>query len=194
MLCKFIQVFKVTDDEKELKDQRVVTMMSPSELEAIDDWMFQNRIRSRGEAIRRLCQIGVAFDRAGPAISREVDSLDREMYDFNEVFSSYFAKGELKRESVLAMFELRPRMQASLAGIMMRLSQLFQLAVAARQSSDTRSVTDLMPRLKAELIEMEHRIGKLRESQDPSLHPMPARGRPRGDPETSVKVSRKDDE
>ncbi|MGB3536823.1 MAG: hypothetical protein WBA42_01550 [Mesorhizobium sp.] len=49
-------------DEKELKDQRVPIMMTPSELEAIDDWMFKNRIRSRGEAIRRLCQIGVAVD------------------------------------------------------------------------------------------------------------------------------------
>lgn len=50
------------DDEKELKDQRVVTMMSPSELETIDDWMFKNRIRSRGEAIRRLCQVGLSAD------------------------------------------------------------------------------------------------------------------------------------
>jgi hypothetical protein len=39
-------------------------MMSPSELEAIDDWMFAIRIRSRGEAIRRLCQIGINFDRS----------------------------------------------------------------------------------------------------------------------------------
>lgn len=46
-------------EDKELKDQRVVTMMTASELEAIDDWMFKNRIRSRGEAIRRLCQIGL---------------------------------------------------------------------------------------------------------------------------------------
>lgn len=50
-------------DDKELKDQRVVTMMSPSELDAIDDWMFKNRIRSRGEAIRRLCHIGMEYDR-----------------------------------------------------------------------------------------------------------------------------------
>jgi hypothetical protein len=48
----------------ELKDQRVVTMMSPTELETIDDWAFRNRIRSRGEAIRRLCQMGLAADRA----------------------------------------------------------------------------------------------------------------------------------
>jgi len=59
----------MAEDEKELKDQRVVTMMSPSELESIDDWMFQNRIRSRGEAIRRLCQIGIAFE--GSAVQME---------------------------------------------------------------------------------------------------------------------------
>lgn len=58
----------MAEDDKELKDQRVVTMMSPSELEAIDDWMFKNRIRSRGEAIRRLCQVGIDFDRRVEAL------------------------------------------------------------------------------------------------------------------------------
>lgn len=48
------------DENRELKDQRVVTMMSPSELEAIDDWMFRNRLRSRAEAIRHLCLLGMA--------------------------------------------------------------------------------------------------------------------------------------
>jgi len=60
----------------ELKDQRVVTMMSPSELEAIDDWMFKNRIRSRGEAIRRLCQMGIIFDREiQPMVDRIVEHI-----------------------------------------------------------------------------------------------------------------------
>lgn len=44
----------------EIKDQRIITLMTPSEVEAIDEWMFSNRIKSRGEAIRRLCQIGMA--------------------------------------------------------------------------------------------------------------------------------------
>jgi hypothetical protein len=43
----------------ELKDQRIPIMMTEAELQAIDDWMFKNRLRSRGEAIRRLCQIGM---------------------------------------------------------------------------------------------------------------------------------------
>lgn len=64
----------MADDDKELKDQRVVTMMSPSELEAIDDWMFRHRIRSRGEAIRRLCQAGIAVER--PILDNTILALD----------------------------------------------------------------------------------------------------------------------
>jgi metal-responsive CopG/Arc/MetJ family transcriptional regulator len=44
------------DPEPELKDQRVTIMMTKSELALIDDWMFANRIRSRGEAIRQMCR------------------------------------------------------------------------------------------------------------------------------------------
>jgi metal-responsive CopG/Arc/MetJ family transcriptional regulator len=43
----------------EPKDQRVPVMMSQSELKAIDDWSFEQRIRSRGEAIRRLIKMGL---------------------------------------------------------------------------------------------------------------------------------------
>ena|ERR1700722_4799034 len=39
--------------------ERVPLLMAPSELRAIDDWMFANRLRSRGEAIRRLIERGL---------------------------------------------------------------------------------------------------------------------------------------
>lgn len=51
---------KKTDGE--IKDQRVPIVMSPSELKELDDWMHKKRIRSRGEAIRRLCQIAFIAD------------------------------------------------------------------------------------------------------------------------------------
>ena len=51
-----------TPPERELKDQRIPIMMTASELKAIDDWSFENRIRSRAEAIRRLIQVGLATD------------------------------------------------------------------------------------------------------------------------------------
>lgn len=44
------------DPALELKDQRITVMMKKSELDLIDDWMFANRIRSRGEAIRQMCR------------------------------------------------------------------------------------------------------------------------------------------
>lgn len=42
----------------ELKTERIMTMMTPSEVKTLDDWAFANRIRSRGEAIRRLIEAG----------------------------------------------------------------------------------------------------------------------------------------
>ncbi|WP_156316005.1 hypothetical protein [Agrobacterium sp. SUL3] len=63
----------------ELKDQRVVTMMSPSELEAIDEWMFRNRLKSRGEAIRRLCHLGMrSEDQMRDLLSAVVKGLEAE--------------------------------------------------------------------------------------------------------------------
>lgn len=47
----------MASDKKTLKFQM---MMSPSEAEILDDWMFKNRVRSRAEAIRRLCQVGLS--------------------------------------------------------------------------------------------------------------------------------------
>jgi hypothetical protein len=46
-------------DSTEPKDQRVPVMMTASELKAVDDWSFEQRIRSRGEAIRRLIALGL---------------------------------------------------------------------------------------------------------------------------------------
>jgi hypothetical protein len=59
-------------EKKTLKFQM---MMSPAEAETLDDWMFQNRIRSRAEAIRRLSQMGLALDEAMPGL---VDSVAAE--------------------------------------------------------------------------------------------------------------------
>lgn len=54
----------MTDDAKsdEPKTERFNMFMSPSEMQAIDEWAWQNRIRSKSEAVRRLVQIGLSFD------------------------------------------------------------------------------------------------------------------------------------
>lgn len=43
----------------EQKTERVQLLMTPSEVKAIDDWSFENRIRGRSEAIRRLIELGL---------------------------------------------------------------------------------------------------------------------------------------
>ena len=57
----------------ELKTERVQLFMTPSEVQAIDDWSFSNRVRGRSEAIRRLLAIGLATQElhapADPAVT-----------------------------------------------------------------------------------------------------------------------------
>lgn len=41
------------------RENRVPIMMSEAELQSVDDWRYANRIATRSEAIRRLCQMGL---------------------------------------------------------------------------------------------------------------------------------------
>lgn len=43
----------------ELKSERVQLFMTPSEVQSIDDWSFENRVRGRSEAIRQLIEAGL---------------------------------------------------------------------------------------------------------------------------------------
>lgn len=45
--------------QDEQKTERFNMFMSPSEMKAIDDWAWENKIRSKSEAVRRLCQIAL---------------------------------------------------------------------------------------------------------------------------------------
>jgi Arc/MetJ-type ribon-helix-helix transcriptional regulator len=48
----------------ELKTERVCIMMTPSEITAIDDWRFSNRVASRSDAIRKLLQLSLDAENA----------------------------------------------------------------------------------------------------------------------------------
>ncbi|MDH7805732.1 MULTISPECIES: hypothetical protein [unclassified Rhizobium] len=65
------------DTEKdEQKTERFNMFMSPREMKAIDDWAWGNKIRSKSEAVRRLVQIGLAFERdAEPIMKRSERAL-----------------------------------------------------------------------------------------------------------------------
>jgi hypothetical protein len=48
----------------QIRNQRVPILLTPSELERLDDWMFARRLRSRGEAIRILMELGFEHEQA----------------------------------------------------------------------------------------------------------------------------------
>jgi len=50
----------------QLKTERIQLLMAEAEVRAIDDWSFANRIRSRGEAIRRLVELGLKASKGSP--------------------------------------------------------------------------------------------------------------------------------
>ena len=69
------------DEEKELKTIKFQMMLSPGEAKDIDDWSFANRIRSRAEAIRRLCQIAMIFDENSDRLGEHVLALYNDFGD-----------------------------------------------------------------------------------------------------------------
>lgn len=105
----------MTDDEKELKDQRVVTMMSPSELEAIDDWMFKSRIRSRGEAIRRLCQMGILADEA-PLMTRALALLAHNKKEGSKGELDHFRSGKTIEQDIQRLCWAAIKLQSTISG------------------------------------------------------------------------------
>jgi hypothetical protein len=50
----------------EQKTERVQLLMTPAEVKAVDDWSFEQRIRGRSEAIRRLIELGLAASKTKP--------------------------------------------------------------------------------------------------------------------------------
>ena len=141
----------------ELKDQRIVTMMSQSEVLSIDDWMFENRIKSRGEAIRRLCQIGMNFDRAAPRLMSSLTRGAAKIQDSRKPMIEAFKADATSRITLEAV-----AIESSLAG-----SEVF-IDLAA-QIGSLWSTTVLMkaPQKVPEAIALAQNIKKTLE--DPEL-------------------------
>jgi hypothetical protein len=68
---------KLGDTETERLQLKITT----AEIEAIDDWRFANRIPSRSEALRRLCQMALT-------IEASQDTLDRDFKNSGAAFVS----------------------------------------------------------------------------------------------------------
>lgn len=82
--------------EGDLKNQRIPIMMTEAELKEIDDWSFENRIRSRGEAIRRLCKIGLLANSELEEITNGVAHIHHKIID--DHFQTLRSMVELSRQ------------------------------------------------------------------------------------------------
>ncbi len=65
-------------NKDEQKTERFNMFMSPSEMKAIEDWAWENRIRSKSEAVRRLCYLGLLLDRKLPKLLRKLLDQSRQ--------------------------------------------------------------------------------------------------------------------
>lgn len=48
-----------TKDDGDLRRRRFHVCLSDAELKTIDDWRFENRVATRAEAVRQLCEIAL---------------------------------------------------------------------------------------------------------------------------------------
>lgn len=125
--------------EKELKDQRIPIMMSESELTAVDDWSFKNRIRSRGEAIRRLIHIGLEADLRASELFKQSDAAVKMYRQCTEDVANLFADPQRpSKEIALAAAKILPEL----------LLQLKALSIVGLQTSVPIVPYTTMPDLK----------------------------------------------
>ena len=146
----------MADDDKELKDQRVVTMMSSSELDAIDDWMFKNRIRSRGEAIRRLCQMAMLTDRRiSPVIARLIDGATARSEKLADVRTT-FKRMELETTNLFHEFMQMEIFVSDLHLALLRSLTATEVAVSQLKAPDTINATPKRANLISEYLDKHH--------------------------------------
>lgn len=86
------------------RDHRVPIMMSDQELQMIDDWRFGNRIATRSDAIRRLCQIALVYESLEKSMQSGADlmgsdilAIDRLLLDHPDDASIPVEKAILER-------------------------------------------------------------------------------------------------
>lgn len=95
----------------EIKSHQQHLLMTPSEVKAIDDWRFANRIGSRGDAIRRLCEIGMGVDQVGvPSaighLNNLVEGISKDVQWLLDILDGREEAPDNVEESILDAIEL----------------------------------------------------------------------------------------
>jgi hypothetical protein len=90
----------VPDKETQKKSERLHMLISPAELEAIDDWRFRNRIGTRADAIRRLAQMSLQIDEPIEKVYRRTKELYRVLMSRQDVTISLLDQSPIDWEKI----------------------------------------------------------------------------------------------
>lgn len=85
----FVPLVPILGDSmgKTPRENRVPIMMSDDELSLIDNWRFENRVATRSDAVRKLCQLGILLERNANLITGEVLKLSDASTEHSEVIN-----------------------------------------------------------------------------------------------------------
>lgn len=83
----------------ETKSHQQHLLMAKSEVAEVDEWMFANHIRSRGDAIRRLCKIGIATEQSFSKIEGELRAIYFVLENADEAFHKENSESDADRIS-----------------------------------------------------------------------------------------------
>ncbi|NTI41585.1 hypothetical protein [Rhizobium rhizogenes] len=165
--------------EDEAKTERFNMFLSPSEMKAIEEWAWANRIRSKSEAVRLLVQIGLLFDSSANGIAAD-------FFDLTEAFSAKslaaLEKASSEDEEVRAqftgdVFDLAIETEERMLYLRNRLNMVFQPYLALR-SGDTfegvkhhmlasqASAAALALQHKVDVFELKKKHGRLPKQED----------------------------
>lgn len=73
----------MSDGKEQKKTERLHMLISPAELNAIDDWRFKHRIGTRAEAIRQLVEKGLSAESEINNISTRLANAAYRIRQFN---------------------------------------------------------------------------------------------------------------
>lgn len=114
----------------ELKTIKFQMMLSESEARALDDWGFANRIKSRAEVIRRLCQIGLVLTDESEAIGKnQNEAIDRLI-----AFLEQYAEASEEPESIYDIGAVEAVEAITFASV--HISGLLEMIQALRKGDD----------------------------------------------------------
>ncbi|MBY3295777.1 hypothetical protein HFO10_07325 [Rhizobium laguerreae] len=92
---------------EEPKTIKFQLMLSEGEAKAIDDWGSANKIRSRAEAIRRLCTVALELDSHANAIDEAIGYLDAESLMFVERVRELSKRTDGRKNDSIALTAIR---------------------------------------------------------------------------------------